>query len=313
MKNYFRTLFRRFRYGFSFTVLILLFLLIVLWDRIVHVVPQGHEAVVWHSVRLPFLPADRTYLADEGVELIWPWDKFYLYDVRLLTHTETYQVVSREGLHFDVDMTFRWNVVKEHAITLNQEVGQDYLNRMLIPEVGSRLREIVATYRAEALYTVSRNEVQRKVFEEVVSGSHPNHIGTYDDHEDEEITIILLDTLMTSVKLPQSLQDAIENKLAESEMVAQYEFRVERERLESQRKQIEAEGIRNFQETVAPAITDSYLQWRGIEATVELAKSNNSKVVVIGNSANGLPLILDTQEGRLTPSATSITGPAIQE
>lgn len=295
----------RFRFGFTFTVLVLLFLLIVLWDRMVHVVPQGHEAVVWHSVRLPFLPSDRTYLANEGVEVIWPWDKFYLYDARLLTHTETYQVVSQEGLHFNVDMTFRWSVEKEHVIALNQEVGQDYLHRMLIPEVGSRLREIVATYPAEALYTIARNEVQRKVFEEVVSGSHPNHIGTYDNHEDEAITIILMDTLMTRVELPKSLQDAIESKLAESEMVAQYQFRVERERLESQRKQIEAEGIRNFQETVAPAITASYLQWRGIEATLELAKSNNSKVVVIGNSANGLPLILDTADGLQLPEAGS--------
>lgn len=313
MKKYLTTVFRRFRYGFSFTVLILLFLLIVLWDRIVHVVPHGHEAVVWHSIRLPFIPSERAYLADEGVEVIWPWDKFFLYDVRLLTHTESYQVVSQEGLHFDVDMTFRWNVMKEHVITLNREVGQDYLNRMLIPEVGSVLREIVANYPAEALYTTSRNEVQSRVFTEVTSGSHPNHIGTYDSHDEEAITIILMDTLMTSVRLPQTLKDAIESKLSESEMVAQYEFRVERERLESQRKQIEAEGIRNFQETVSPAITDSYLQWRGIEATVELAKSNNSKVVVIGNSANGLPLILDTGEGRLSQDAASITGSVIEE
>lgn len=312
MKNYLQVVFRRFRYGFIFTVLILLFLLIVLWDRIVYVVPQGHSAVVWHSIRLPVFRSARSYLASEGIELIWPWDSFYLYDVRLLTHTETYQVVSREGLHFEVDMTFRWNVKNDQIIVLNQEIGLDYLNRMLIPEVGSVLREIVATYPAEALYTVSRNEVQRKIFTEVTTGSHPNHVGTYETL-DEMITIVLLDTLMTRVELPQSLQDAIESKLAESEMVAQYKFRVERERLESERKQIEAIGIRNFQETVSPAITDSYLQWRGIEATLKLAQSDNAKVVVIGNSASGLPLILDTGDGRLKHAAESITGTTIEK
>ena len=99
---------------------------------------------------------------------------------------------------------------------------------------------------------------------------------------------------MTNIRLPDSLQQAIERKLAEGELVEEYEIRVQRERLESERKAVEAEGIRRFQETVAPAITDSYLKWRGIEATLALAKSDNAKVVVIGNSDSGLPLILDT-------------------
>lgn len=312
MKKYLHGVYMRFRYGFLFTLLLLLFLLIILWDRIVHIVPHGHEAVVWHSIRLPIVASQRSFLADEGVVVIWPWDRFYLYDVRLLAHTESYQVVSREGLHFDIDMTFRWSVVKDNVIALNQTVGQDYLNRMLIPEVGSVLRQIVANYPAEALYTTARNEVQSMVYQEITSDSHPNHVGAIAD-EEGDITIVLMDTLMTSVRLPQTLKDAIERKLSEAEMVAQYGFRVERERLESERKLIEAIGIRNFQETVAPAITDSYLQWRGIEATLELAKSTNSKVVVIGNSANGLPLILDTGENRLAPIAESATSSVIEE
>jgi prohibitin 1 len=312
MKKYLFGLYMRFRYGLMFTVLVLLFLLIVLWDRIVYVVPHGHEAVVWHAVRMPWAPGYQSDLANEGVELIWPWDKFFLYDLRLLAHTETYRVVSREGLHFEIDMTFRWTVVPQNVIELNQSVGLEYLQRMLIPEIGSVLRETVANYGAEALYTTARNEVQQHVYEEVTSDSHPNHIGAITS-QNQDITIILMDTLMTNVRLPESLKTAIEQKLAEEQMVAQYIFRVERERLESERKQIEAEGIRNFQETVAPAITDSYLQWRGIEATLELAKSNNAKVVVIGNSANGLPLILDTQDGRQLPDAESIRNNVIQE
>jgi regulator of protease activity HflC (stomatin/prohibitin superfamily) len=311
VKNYLSAVFRRFRFGFIFTVLVSLFLLIVLWDRIVHTVPPGHGAVVWHRVQWPGAQHLRSYLvAEEGVKTTWPWDRFYLYDLRLLTHTETYNVVSQEGLHFEMDMTFRWNVEPSNLVVLNQSVGLDYLDSMLIPEIGSVLRETVAYHTAEALYTVDRNEVQRRVYDEVTSDSLPNHIGARTSVA-SGITITLLDTLMTNIRLPESLKTAIEGKLAEAEMVAQYEFRVERERLESERKQIEAEGIRNFQETVAPAITDSYLQWRGIEATLELAKSNNSKVVVIGNSANGLPLILDTQEGRQAPAAGSISSSLI--
>lgn len=293
MKEYLRGVARRFRHGLTFTVLILLFLLIVLWDRIVHVVPAGHGAVVWHTLRHDLAPRYAANVAGEGLELIWPWDRFFLYDLRLLTHTETYQVVSQEGLHFEIDMTFRWRVVRDNLIELNREVGPDYLKTMLVPEIGSVLREIVANFPAEALYTVERNNVQNQIYNEITASSLPNHIGPRVANEPID-TILLQDTLMTSVRLPESLKAAIERKLGEAEIVAQYEFRVERERLESQRKQIEGEGIRNFQEMVAPAITDSYLQWRGIEATIELAKSENAKVVVIGNSSNGLPLILDT-------------------
>lgn len=305
MKNYLHAVFMRFRYGLIFTILIMVFLLIVLWDKIVYRVPDGHEGVIWHSFRFPWAPNYHSELAGEGLKFIWPWDKFYLYDARLKTHNETYQVVSQEGLHFEIEMTFRWRVVAQNLVELNQTVGLDYLQSMLIPEIGSVLRHVVADYRAEALYTFERNAVQARIYDEVTSDSLPNHIGSRANQE-PGITIVLQDTLMTRIKLPQSLQTAIENKLAESEMVQQYEFRVQREILESERKLIEAEGIRNFQETVAPAITDSYLQWRGIEATLQLAESDNAKVVVIGNSANGLPLILDTADGVGRPSAIPV-------
>lgn len=306
MKTYLRTVLTRLKYGLGFTSLIVLFMLIVLWNRMVHMVPAGHEAVVWHSLRGNFLPGYDSNVAGEGLEIIWPWDMFYLYDLRLRTHTETYPVVSQEGLHFEIDMTFRWKVVKDNVIVLNRTVGQDYLNSMLIPEVGSILREIVANYPAEALYTTERNAVQDGVFNSITASSLPNHVGSVESPQSDD-TILLQDTLMTNVRLPASLKAAIERKLSEQEMVAQYEFKVQRERLESERKQIEAEGVRAFQETVAPAITDSYLQWRGIEATIELAKSQNSKVVVIGNSRTGLPLILDMQEG--TTAGSIGTGP----
>jgi regulator of protease activity HflC (stomatin/prohibitin superfamily) len=300
--------FRRLKYGITFTVLILLFLLIVLWDRVVHVVPPGHGAVLWHSFRAALFDDYEASLVGEGFKLVWPWDKFYLYDLRLMTYTEMYRVVSQEGLHFEIDMTIRWRVVGDKLVELNQDVGQDYLHTMLIPDVGSLLREIVATYPAEALYTVSRDEVQERVYDEITAPAPPLHIGPRDS-TDPVNTILLEDTLLTNIRLPTTLKDAIERKLSEAELVDQYQFRVQRERLESERKQIEADGIRRFQETVAPAITESYLQWRGIEATMELAKSPNSKVVVIGNSSNGLPLILDTQ----TTQATQATAGQVSE
>ena len=295
MMDFFRRIMRRLSYGATFFVLVAVFILIIFWQRMVFIVPAGHAAVIWHSLRATitgnYVPTDPV---GQGLHIIWPWDRFYVYDLRLMTHTETYSVVSMDGLHFEVDMIFRWRVVPEQIVEINQAIGQNYLNALLIPEIGSVLRRHMAMYEAEEIYTTARNQLQDEVYMAVTAESLDNGIGAYADRGNLGVTITLLDTLMTNIRLPESLQAAIERKLAEGELVEEYEFRVQREQLESERKAVEAEGIRRFQETVAPAITDSYLKWRGIEATLALAKSDNAKVVVIGNSDSGLPLILDT-------------------
>src|SRR5207248_5101440 len=83
----------------------------------------------------------------------------------------------------------------------------------------------------------------------------------------------------------------------------EYKFRVAREIRESERKKIEAEGIREFQQIVSQGISDSYLRWRGIEATVQLAQSPNSKIVIVGSGKDGLPIILGNVDSPQTASA----------
>ncbi len=300
MKKALSTLVRRLKFSVVFALLILSFLFVVLWDRIVQITPVGHVSVEWYSIgggdrasRGPF---------GEGLHLILPWNEFYTYDARLQNRHESYQVVSKDGLHFDMDLNFRWHVLRQSVVTLNDRIGPKYLDQLLIPEVGSVLRRVVADYEAEAIYTTERNRVQQRIFDELTSASHPNGVASARTEAAQESTILLSDILITKINLPVSIQEAIERKLSEAQLVKEYAFRVEREELESQRKAVEANGIRLFQETVAPAITDSYLAWRGIEATLELAKSENAKVVVIGNSETGLPLILDTAGKEISPN-----------
>ena len=103
--------------------------------------------------------------------------------------------------------------------------------------------------------------------------------------------------LILGIELPAVVVAAINRKIEQYYIAEEYKFRVERERRESERKQIEAVGIRNFQQTVAQGISDSYLRWRGIEATLQLAQSNNSKVVIVGGGKDGLPIILGNVDG----------------
>lgn len=292
---------RRFSNGLSFAIIILVMAIILLWDLIVHTTPVGHTSVVWH--RFPWnKEVNSKGPLREGVHIISPWDKFYTYDVRLQTFDQAYEVVSRDGLHMGLTLTFRWRVVKNSIIDLNTNVGPNYLETLLVPLVGSVAREVVSQHDAEKLYSVERTKVQTEIYNRIVSHDVPNGIGRR-FVPDQKNLVVLEDTLIKAIRLPDSLQIAIEHKLEQAQRVEEYKFRVQTEQLESDRKKIEGEGIRQFQEIVSPAISESYLRWRGIEATLRLAESNNAKVVVIGNSETGLPLILDTSnQGPLLPA-----------
>src|SRR5947209_13781687 len=126
-------------------------------------------------------------------------------------------------------------------------------------------------------------------------------------------TFILYDILVAGIELPAAIVAAINRKTEQYYIAEEYKFRVEREKRESERKKIEAEGIRDFQQTVTQGISESYLRWRGIEATLQLSQSTNAKVVVIGSGKDGLPIILgnaDTAPPPQTGGAPPVDGAA---
>jgi hypothetical protein len=117
--------------------------------------------------------------------------------------------------------------------------------------------------------------------------------------------LIIYDTLVLGLVLPPAVNAAINRKVEQYYLVQEYGFRVEREKKESERKQIEANGIRDFQQTVTQGISDSYVRWRGIEATLQLAQSPNTKIVIIGSGKDGLPVILGNVDTPVAPAAAT--------
>lgn len=305
-------MFRKLSLWLSFLILIAAFLLVIMWNVMVYTIPVGHAGVVWHRIPIFGGAVSRGPLP-EGLRVILPWDKIYIYDMRLQSHEQHYQVLSKDGLAFNVDLNFRWRLVPETLVELNQNVGPDYVNTLMVQEIGSMAREVTARYTAEELFTDPRGEVQQSIYDRVtrVSFNDELHNGSQDSilsSSRGSDVVNLVDILIKKIDLPESFTRAIENKLEQAQVVEEYRFRVAREALESERKRVEAEGIRSFQEIVTPAISESYLRWRGIEATLKLAQSPNSKVVVIGNSATGLPLILDTTTSSAIAAPTIGTG-----
>jgi len=121
-------------------------------------------------------------------------------------------------------------------------------------------------------------------------------------------TFILYDILVTGIELPAAIVAAINRKTEQYYIAEEYKFRVEREKRESERKKIEAEGIRDFQQIVSQGISESYLRWRGIEATLQLSQSTNAKVVVIGSGKDGLPIILGNVDTPVRPAGSTPSG-----
>jgi prohibitin 1 len=205
----------------------------------------------------------------EGIHVINP----------LKTNNESASVPSSEGLMMSLDTSLIYHLNPDHAADVFQKIGADYENVVVEPTLRSAIRESTASHTANALYTGEREMVGKQIFEQV----------------NEQLTkrgLTVENVLLRDIQLPATLKAAIEAKQqAEQESLAM-NFRLQKETQEAQRKRIEAAGVRDFQQIVAQGITPSLLEWKGIEATENLAKSPNSKVVVIGNNKNGLPLIL---------------------
>ena len=214
----------------------------------------------------------------QGFHVIAPWNKMFLYDVRIQEDFETMEVLSKNGLNIKVELSYRFNPISEKIGYLHDEIGINFVNSILKPEIRSATREVIGKYLPEELYSTKREAIQDEIFTRTSESIQPKHI-------------YLDAVLIRQVELPATLQQAIERKLEEEQLSFQMEFRLERERKEAERKIIEAQAKSDANTILNQSLTDKILRDKGIEATLELSKSPNSKVVIVGGE-EGLPLIL---------------------
>ncbi len=307
--------------GLSATLLLALLVGIVLWPYMVIDVPSGQVGVLWKRFNGFDLYCvcwvgrgtvlDPHELREEGLHLVWPWDKLYLYDLRLQSSTQTYNAISSDGVNVKAQISVRYQLRHDSVGVLHKFIGPGYMTSVVGPEIGSQARQIISQYTAQQVYT-SREAIQKSIRDstqkslesnldklvqpDAMEQPDPRH---YRDFLQDSIQI--LDTLVLGIELPADIIAAINRQTEQFYMIQEYKFRVEREAEESKRKQIEANGIAAFQRTVSQGISESYLRWRGIEATLALAQSQNSKIVVIGSGKDGLPIILGNVDTPLSP------------
>lgn len=315
-----RRFFLRHLPSLSVLAMTLLFAATLLFPYVVITVPSGSVGVLWKRFNGYDLYCwcfvgrgtilDPRELRDEGLHIIWPWDRLYLYSLRLQSVTQSYNAITKDGVSVTAQINTRFQLLHNYVGVLHKFIGPEYLVSVLTPEIGSRAREVISQFTAEQVYT-SREAIQNKIRSEsqVSLSTHLNSLVQpeameqpdpkhYNDFLQNSIQI--LDTLVLSIELPTPIVASINRQSQQYYEIQEYKYRVEREAQESARKQIEANGIAEFQRIVSKGISDSYLRWRGIEATLALAQSPNAKIVVIGSGKDGLPIILgnvDTPSG----------------
>jgi regulator of protease activity HflC (stomatin/prohibitin superfamily) len=277
---------------------------VVLYPHVVVTVPSGQVGVLWKRFAGGTV-LDPRRLRDEGLHLIWPWDQLFLYDLRLQSFTESYNAISSDGVSLTATVNVRFRLQRDAVPVLHQAIGPNYQRVLVQPGIGSLTREVIAQYTAEQVYSTARQEIQDKIrslVEDRLTEKMMEREGEESYRVSMRDTVILYDILVAGIELPAAIVAAINRKTEQYYIAEEYKFRVEREKRESERKKIEAEGIRDFQQTVSQGISESYLRWRGIEATLQLSQSTNSKVVVIGSGKDGLPIILGNVDAPLPPA-----------
>jgi regulator of protease activity HflC (stomatin/prohibitin superfamily) len=280
----------------------------VVAPNVIITVPTGHVGVLWKRFR-GGTQLDPRALKEEGLRILLPWDKLFQYDLRLQNTADTYNAISKDGVNLSATINIRFRLKHDAIPQLHQTIGPDYLAKLVKPEIGNRAREIIAEYSAEEVYSTKRQEIQKRIrtHTEAMLGQsmlqRKSEESEYGEHYRIPMDAILnlYDTLVLSLVLPTSVVEAINRKVEQYYLVQEYGFRVDRERKESERKRIEAEGISAFQQIVSQGINESYLRWRGIEATLQLSQSPNTKIVIVGSGKDGLPIILGNVDSPAAP------------
>lgn len=252
---------------------IAVFLIVILLFNCITRVGTGHVGVLTLFGRVT------GETLGEGIHLINPLKTNNEMSVQTQTLKESANVPSSEGLMMALDTSLIYHLNPDRAADVFQHIGADYEEKVVESQLRSAIREATASHTANALYTGEREMVAKQIQDKIS-----------EDLAKRGITVEAI--LLRDIQLPATLKASIEAKQQAEQEALAMNFRLQKETQEAQRKRIEAAGVRDFQQIVAQGITPSLLEWKGIEATETLAKSGNTKVVVIGNSKNGLPLIL---------------------
>jgi prohibitin 1 len=262
---------------FKYVGAVIALIVVILIANPVAMVPAGHVGVK------DFFGFVSPTTLSPGLRLVVPFTRVVNMSIQTQEFMEVADTPSREGLIINLDVSLLYRLDPNKAVDIYKTVGNNYKEIVVQPQLRSAIREVTASYEAKAMYSVEREKIANEIMSLYVKLT-------------KDRGIITDQVLLRKIGLPNTLAAAIQEKLKREQESEQMKFVLQKEQQEAERKRIEAKGISDFQEIVSKGISSQLLEWKGIEATEKLAASPNTKIVVIGNPKNGLPLILGGAE-----------------
>ena len=283
----------------AFAAILLSISVVVLWKRVVIIIPAGFVAVIYRPLSGGIV---MDQILNEGLNLVFPLNTVTQYDARMQMEKIQMEVLTKDQLRSDIKVSFQFQINKYALPLLHKFVGPDFVAKIILPEVTGKTRVLFAESTSQEAFTKQLQNVTNEIAimsdQVILEKLGPPNL--------DYVRLLRINAVqLESMEFPAEIQAAIRNKIAESQAAEAYVFKVQAAHLEAERKEVEAGGIKKYQDIVNAGLTDNYLKIRGIEATLKLAESNNSKVVIFGSSPNGLPVVLSGDSGSpVSPSPT---------
>jgi prohibitin 2 len=220
----------------------------------------------------------------EGQYTVWFANHMYVYDLRVMSNDETLNVIAANGLSINLAATVRYRIAPDQVVALQEEIGPDYYNVILEPLLRSDARRVVGRYSPEEIYSTKRDVVEREIREQLVTRTAGKHL-------------IIEAVLIRNVELPPAIRTAIDQKLAAEQEVLKMEYELKITKATADQRRVEAEGIADYNRTIAKSLTPPILEFERILQLEKLAASGNAKTVVLGQGAATTPVLLSAPHG----------------
>jgi len=231
-----------------------------------------------------------------GLHFINPLVDVVKLDVKTLNYTmsglqdeghksgdDAIRVLTADGLEVTIDLSVLYRVIPNDAPRLLSETGENYEDKIVRPITRTRIRDNAVYYEAVALYSTKRDEFQQRIFKTIETDFNKRGL-------------LLENLLVRNITLPQSVKTTIEQKINAEQDAQKMQFVLQKEKQEAERKRVEAQGIADYQRIISESLTDKQLQYESIKAQLEIAKSANAKVIIMGKGST--PVILDTKDSK---------------
>lgn len=258
-------------------VIIIVIILIIVIAKSAVTIDSGQAGVLYKTFENGVVTDEPPM--GEGFHIVAPWNKVFVYEVRQQELFEKMRVLSSNGLEISIEASAWYEPVYKDLGNLHQSLGENYLQRVIQPAIRSAARSVVGRYTPEQLYSSKRDAIQDEIYAETKTILEKQYVQ-------------LNEVLVRDVTLPNTIKEAIERKLRQEQESLEYEFRLVTASKEAEKVRIEAQGKADANRILSASLTDKILQDKGIDATVQLSQSPNSKVIVVGGGESGLPLIL---------------------